>query len=563
MQSFSDIEGIALHLSGYQLPPILHFPALRTMAGVVLSSIISFLFPAKRGQTEDCPLPLTALPGLMTFLDVALFRSMEGQLTATICSSHTLLACWLDVKHQAQLVLQLLKQDDDNQRHSSSHDQQQQQDKSLVESLARQCLDAACDAIERLSTDRLASAGNLSDPYDSTAAASSGGGGHHHGHHGSHGHQAMTSGVGVQGIANGILESKEETGRRQPMQRRSDCWESPRLYCPDYVWADDVCSACQRWIRNLDKHPLVMKNSVDAITTLASPAPTGGGGGKIGAKGGGGGSGGGGAASALDIAIHGDSCLGPETDRQAGLLVQLIEDDLPIRLYQFRQAMEAEAVVTKRLYLVKCEYRAPFRAFLEAHQSLLRAPPMQLVDDYLEQHDKANQGDRKSAENHGDGESLEALKSKLQKLLNAPELVELLALEMEAETLELVRKTKGRCKHIGPRIPRSRCRAHDAAVPPFPLTLWPHGKITTTTTGHGRSSFPLFGAGTKSGPQTSTAQGCAGCCRSGRTARSAGDCSGRSQFRRQVYFFLVKFSAACRCDRFAVLTRARFCRLLF
>ena len=76
----------------------------------MLSSIISLLFPAKRGQTEDNPLPLKAVPGLTTLLDVALFRSVEGQLTGTIASSHSLLACWLDIKHEARIVLDLYKE---------------------------------------------------------------------------------------------------------------------------------------------------------------------------------------------------------------------------------------------------------------------------------------------------------------------------------------------------------------------------------------------------------------------------------------------------------------------
>ncbi|KAL3908623.1 MAG: hypothetical protein SGARI_002975, partial [Bacillariaceae sp.] len=176
----------------------------------VLSSLISFLFPAQRGQNEGYPLVFKAVPGLMTVLDVALFRSVEGQLTATICSSHTLLACWLDVKHQAQLVLQLLKEEEDGNFHN----------KQLYESFARQCLESACDAIERLGTDRMAAAANMSDPYESVATASSGGGHHHNPTN------IMTSsGVGVQGITSGILESKDETGRRQPLQRRQDCWE--------------------------------------------------------------------------------------------------------------------------------------------------------------------------------------------------------------------------------------------------------------------------------------------------------------------------------------------------
>ena len=115
----------------------------------------------------------------------------------------------------------------------------------------------------------------------------------------------------------------------------------------------------------------------------------------------------------------------PETERQANILVQLIQDDVPVRLYQFRQAMEAEAVVTKRLYLVKCEYRVPFISFLEAHQSLLRAPPMELVDQYLQRSDGNSPKDA------------EPLKAKLQSLLNTPELVELLSLEMEGEKIEL------------------------------------------------------------------------------------------------------------------------------
>lgn len=115
------------------------------------------------------------------------------------------------------------------------------------------------------------------------------------------------------------------------------------------------------------------------------------------------------------------------------ILVQLVQNDLPLRLYQFRSAMEAEAVVTKRLYLVKCEYRAPFRAFLEAHQNLLRAPPMELVEHYAE-------GGSSTSSTSSKKKSLstpEVVKAELQALLNTPELIELLSLEMEAEKLEL------------------------------------------------------------------------------------------------------------------------------
>ena len=92
-----------------------------------------------------------------------------------------------------------------------------------------------------------------------------------------------------------------------------------------------------------------------------------------------------------------------------------------MRLYHFRQAMDADAVVTKRLYLVKCEYRGPFRHFLEAHQSLLRAPSMELVDYKLK----------------GALPNVETLKSELQSLLKTPQMVQVFALEREAEQLEL------------------------------------------------------------------------------------------------------------------------------
>jgi hypothetical protein len=108
----------------------------------------------------------------------------------------------------------------------------------------------------------------------------------------------------------------------------------------------------------------------------------------------------------------------------------MIQDDIPLRLYQFKQAMEAEVVVTKRLYLVKSEYRVPFRSFLEAHQSLLRAPPIELVDYYLEQ-----SNDPKSDNDKDDGP--EDLKAEFQSLLHRPELIEMLALERECEELEL------------------------------------------------------------------------------------------------------------------------------
>jgi hypothetical protein len=377
-----------------------------------LSSLFSYIFPPTPGQSEDHPLEIAAVPGLTTLLDVALFRSNEGQLTATICSSHALLACWLDVKYQSQLLLQSLVEQEDSCSSKVV---------ILCESFARQCLESAMDAIERLATEKFAQSANLSDPYDSTSSTLA----THHHYSYAHNQNHLLSGVGAQGIATGILESKEDTGRRTPtIQRRRDCWESPRLFCPDHVWADDAYAACQRWIRNLAKHPFLLKENNDSLVPLSSTTSSSGNNaqhkGSDHDK-----------SNSKNNSNHNKSLnLSWSSERQASLLVQLIQDDLPIRLYHFRQAMEAEAVVTKRLYLVKCEYRAPLRTFWEAHQSLLKAPPMELVDQYLLQ--------KKSQRlTNTDVSSASTLKAKLQSLLQTPELIELLALEKECEQLEL------------------------------------------------------------------------------------------------------------------------------
>ncbi len=424
------------------------------MANVVLSSIISFLFPTQEGQTEAHPLTLQAVPGLITLLDVALFRSVEGQLTGTISSSNSLLACWLDIKKQAQLVLQLYKTKDFIANTDG--------EACAYESLAWQCLESACNAIERLGTDRLAAAANLSDAYDSTKASAV-----NNTYSGLYSNDLFytatgcsVTGVGLQGIRNGILESKIETGRREPsMQRRKDCWESPRLFCPDFVWADDVYLACRKWIKSLDKHPLVqisyyMKHHDDTMVdptnllTIQKKGSSSSNNNNKNTKSSGSKSSKTNKNSSNSSTdkrrrkqesssgkrrnprYSGDDPTYEEMEMQAMILVQLVQHDLPLRLFQFRSAMEADAVVTKRLYLVKCEYRAPFRAFLEAHQNILRAPPMELVEHYLN-------ADGTNKKKKSQTTSAPEAKEELQALLNRPELVELLALEMEAEKLEL------------------------------------------------------------------------------------------------------------------------------
>lgn len=274
----------------------------------------------KRWFDQKKPVEVAAKPGLMTLLDLALFRSVEGELTATVCAVHALLQAWIDLKQESQDILK-------------NHD--------ATNLFARCCLEAAFDATEKISTDRFASSANLSDAYE-----------------------ASFSSTTLSGQIE-ISESLDDTGRRTAKhQRARDCWETARLICPDHVWADDAFLTGQRLIRHLTKQ-----------------LPSG------------------------------------STDHVTSVLQSLVQNDLPMRLHQFRIASEANAVVLKRLYLVKSEYRAPFRAFLEAHQTVQRAPSLELVNSYLDKEQKQQE----------DG---------LQELLNTPELQEALQIDKTLERLE-------------------------------------------------------------------------------------------------------------------------------
>ena len=289
-----------------------------------------------KGWFDRPPTKLRATPGLVTLLDLALYRSVEGELTASVCAVHALLHAWLDLKRQAQIVLQ-------------------KHDTTLV--FPRHCLDAACDATEKISTDRFATSANLSDAYEPSASFSS---------------AALSGHISIE-------ESLADTGRRTPKaQRRLDCWETARLICPDHVWADDVFLTSQRLIRHLTK---MLPANVDHRLLFA-------------------------------------------TEREVSILVNLIQQDLPMRLHQFRMATEANAAVLKRLYLVKSECRAPFRAFLEAHQTVQRAPSLEMVNRYL-------------AERNANTNRSEADENRLQQALETPELVEALQIEKMLEGLEL------------------------------------------------------------------------------------------------------------------------------
>jgi hypothetical protein len=279
----------------------------------------------------------------MTLLDLALHRSVEGELTATICAGRALLEAWIDLKQQAKIVLSC-------------------ENSVKVVSFARACLETASDAIEKITIDTLASSANLTDAYESGSSS------------------ILSS---VSDVSEAVADSKLDSGRHIPvLQRRRDLWETSRLICLDSVWADEAYLACQRHVRHLSKQ-----------------------------------------------ASNKSMQLGDSTawEREARVLQMLVLQDIPMRLHQFRTAVEANGVVSKRLYLVKCEYRAPFRAFLEAHQTVQRAPSIIMVDEYLQLKRSSSTllQKRKQAD------------EKLQSLLETPGLVEALSLEKECEMMEV------------------------------------------------------------------------------------------------------------------------------
>jgi hypothetical protein len=117
-----------------------------------------------------------------------------------------------------------------------------------------------------------------------------------------------------------------------------------------------------------------------------------------------------------------------ETAHAASVLLQVLCHDIPVRLIQFRSSIEADSEVLQRMYLVKNECRAPFRAFLEGHMSLQRAPDLDIVIEYR----------RTASANTKAAEQLRAAaKKKLQKLLETPVLVEVLTLEQQIEEFEI------------------------------------------------------------------------------------------------------------------------------
>jgi hypothetical protein len=371
----------------------------------LVSSLLSILLMRSSepevGSSEDHPLQTLAVPGLMTLLDVALYNSFEGELTATVTSSHNLLAAWLDLKRQSIVVLHCILNDRSDQISRIK----------LIESFARACLDVSSDVIERITTDQFSSSANLTDPFRSLEDTST------------QNEEATTNSSfnNKDTFATAIQDSVFDTGRRLPLlQRGKDCWESPRLFCPDYINFDDAVIYCQRKIRELLHHGFVL---ICSSQVGYRPILDGLVGGSTGSSSGG---------NSLPFIRQSSgvpSLANHETEREALILLQVVCHDIPLRLVQFRSSVESDSEVSKRLYLLKNEFRAPFRAFMEAHLSLQRAPTVGIVEEYLK---LASSSQTKLIEQRRTED-----KSKLQSLLEVPVLLELLALEQQIEEIEI------------------------------------------------------------------------------------------------------------------------------
>jgi len=265
-----------------------------------------------------------------------------------------------------------------------------------IQDFAQQCYLAAKEAIHRLTTDRLADSANRT-LQDSLVATSLDG-------------AVETTATGVvhtTGAAARALAALQSSpsitqpsafsqssspmdagiGRCYPTQRRRDCWESPHLYCPDYYWADDAIGGCQRLLKNLSKHRFVTlvnnhgweRYSSIKPKTVLEPKDS-----KL-------------SHSILHSPTYASSTphVFPSFEAVHALqylVSELLSTSIPSRLNQFRAATESNAVVSKRLYLVKAEYRAPMRALWESCMNLKAAPKAELVERYLREYHSVKVG---------------------------------------------------------------------------------------------------------------------------------------------------------------------------
>eukprot|EP00557_Chaetoceros_sp_GSL56_P001009 CAMPEP_0176503152 /NCGR_PEP_ID=MMETSP0200_2-20121128/15207_1 /TAXON_ID=947934 /ORGANISM="Chaetoceros sp., Strain GSL56" /LENGTH=658 /DNA_ID=CAMNT_0017902417 /DNA_START=56 /DNA_END=2032 /DNA_ORIENTATION=- len=378
----------------------------------------------QRDIDMECP----AYPGLITLLDAALYRTFEGQLTATVSSANATLSAFLQVKRQSNELLQACRTAIPRLTVSNQQplQQQQQQQQNLLknlytmESFAVFCMGCSSEAISQITTDKLASSANLStggggdnatETTDSSTSSSllplsSSPPSFPLGLFSS----SSSSQIPVdfsKVIPQSSKRSWEEvalrlTAHQQHDIRKGDCWESTKLYCPDYVWGHESILQCQRLVRSMVKHDAVLCMTLVPV---------------------------------LDKHVL-PECAGNTREVIMNVfenIMVLLKHDVPLRLQQFRKGIESDALISKRLYLVKNEYRAPFRAFLEAHLHFQMAPRIELVEEYIQIHEETDNVHK-----------LELLKEKrrhvnqkVQACLSNGNFVKALAMEEKCEKLEI------------------------------------------------------------------------------------------------------------------------------
>ena len=388
------------HQSGPEEAPPPPSPVAGWASGF-FRAILSILATAEEDYAE-ADVTVHAAPGLATLLDIAMYRSREAELTSVTCSANSLLAALFDLKRLAGSMLSEARAAGGGEH---------------ARAFASACLEQADEAIDRLTMEGLAGTANLDPAGPGGAGAdrhdASGGGGAEagggraslrrskggRGGGGGGGRGGPSADIG-QLVTSYVDADAGSGGSRSLKPLRRDCWEAQRLYCPDYCWADHVLSFVHRLVRNLAKHRFVAGYD-----------------GGPGAPGGGGGGGGRPQRLPGSVAAAADAVL------------LLLRHDLPSRLHQFRAGIECSATIMKRLYLVKCEYRAPFRAFLEAHQSVQRAPSVGTVEACLQLHRRGDVAGLKKSKADSD--------RAVQEALRRPKLLEALELERRIEEAEV------------------------------------------------------------------------------------------------------------------------------
>ena len=420
------------------------------------------------GSSSSPSLSMPVSPALTAIIDDALYHAYEAELVPTVSAASQLLSEFIDLKEASALILRDCRwmagvpfcpleitgdgkgglsykginvgciavtgsasRNVEQNEHASNIEQlaadelSKYSEYNTIQDFANQCYLSANEAIQKLTTDPLAESANVNLEQSIASTERSG--------EGAESPQSPSSLPAVAFSSPGDVG----IGRCFKPQARKNAWETPRLICPDYTWAEDAISTCQRLLKNLTKHryiTLVTSQGWDHYFTENStrlwprsrviPQPT------------------------YAPSDEPQPFPSKETTHALQFLVtDLLAKSIPEGLNHFRAATEANAVVSKRLYLVKCEHRGPIRALFESFASLKSAPRESLVKHYLDtyhggsgdpndaassRYRRKNTQDKKSPIQ----ERREALHKQLEAYWKNPDMKEVLQIERCCERLE-------------------------------------------------------------------------------------------------------------------------------